>query len=201
MTHQDIAKSILQCAEVELLPLKGNRNIGIFVSVGAHKFSDKFPRVSCKFYKGDGYTKGFQEGYMPFHKRDFPQIEALKNPLIQQSLESGIFTEGGASQPYSVFQFIEGKMLRDVVGNKDTPATMTISEDLAKSILRDMFCEVWIPLWSAGIRFRDGHTGNWVLGDDNRAYMIDTEQMRKDAVELRKTRPLGSNATSTRSRA
>ncbi len=185
MTNEDIAKIILQCEQVERLPQKGNRNCGIYVSVGTHKFSEKFPRATCKFYKGDGSTKGFQEGYMPFHKRGFPRIPALKNKLIQQSLECGVFANGATSRPYSVFQFIEGEMLRAVVGNKDAPIDApTISEDLAKSILRDMFCEVWIPLWNAGVRFRDGHTGNWVLGDDKRAYMIDTEQMRKDAAEL-----------------
>lgn len=182
MTKQELAKEILGCKNVEQLPQKGNRNCGIFVSIGEHRFSDKFERVSCKFYKGDGTTKGFAEGYMPFHQRDFAKIPELKNPLIQQSLECGIWEN---AQPYSVFQFIEGKMLRDVVGNKDNPITTpTLSIEQAKSILTDMFCNVWIPLWLAGIRFRDGHTGNWVLGEDGKAYMIDTEQMRKDAVEF-----------------
>ena len=182
MKKEDIAKEILGCKKVEQLPQKGNRNCGIFVSVGEHRFSDKFEKVSCKFYKGDGSTKGFAQGYMPFHQRDFQKIQELKNPLIQQSLECGIWR---GQYPYSVFQFIEGKMLRDVVGNKDTPiTTITLSCEQAKSILTDMFCNVWIPLWLAGIRFRDGHTGNWVLGNDGRAYMIDTEQMRKNAVEF-----------------
>lgn len=182
MKKEDIAKEILGCENVEQLPQKGNRNCGIFVSVGEHRFEDKFKRVSCKFYKGDGATKGFSEGYKPFHQRDFPKIPELKNLLIQQSLECGIWKN---HHPYSVFQFIEGKMLRDVVGNKDTPiTTIVLSCEQAKSILTDMFCNVWIPLWLAGIRFRDGHTGNWILGNDGKAYMIDTEQMRKDVVEF-----------------
>ena len=57
---------------------------------------------------------------MPFHQRDFAKIPELKNPLFQQSLECGIWEN---AQPYSVFQFIEGKMLRDVVGNKNNPIT------------------------------------------------------------------------------
>lgn len=180
MTNEEKAKIILGAKAVEKLPQKGNRNVGMYVSVGAHKFSDKFERVVCKFYKGDGSTKGFCEGYMPFHKRDFPKIGALKNPLVQQSLDCGVFEGDCSPAPYSVFRFIEGRMLRDVV-EAESPC---LSESEAKNILRDMFCGVWIPLWAAGLRFRDGHTGNWVLGDDGHAYMIDTEQIRKDAAEL-----------------
>lgn len=95
MTNEEKAKIILGSNAVERLPQKGNRNVGMYVSVGAHKFSDSFARAVCKFYKGDGSTKGFCEGYMPFHKRDFPKIGALKNPLIQQSLECGIFEVEG----------------------------------------------------------------------------------------------------------
>ena len=180
MTNEEKAKIILGSNAVERLPQKGNRNVGMYVPVGAHKFSDSFARAVCKFYKGDGSTKGFCEGYMPFHKRDFPNIGALKNPLIQQSLECGIFEVEGNPTPYSVFQFIEGRMLRDVV-EAESPR---LSEDEAITILDDMFRGVWIPLWVAGLRFRDGHTGNWVLGDDGHAYMIDTEQIRKDAAEF-----------------
>lgn len=180
MTNEEKAKIILGANDVERLPQKGNRNVGMYVSVGAHKFSDKFERAVCKFYKGDGSTKGFCEGYMPFHKRDFQKIDALKNPLVQQSLECGIFDDGGVPSPYSVFQFVEGRMLRDVVESKQP----SLTEGEAIDVLRDMFGGVWIPLWAAGLRFRDGHTGNWVLGNDGSAYMIDTEQIRKDAAEL-----------------
>lgn len=180
MTNEENAKIILGANVVEKLPQKGNRNIGMYVSVGRHKFSNRFERAVCKFYKGDGSTKGFCEGYMPYHKRDFSKIDALKNPLIQQSLDCGVFEAEGKPTPYSVFQFIEGRMLRDVV-EAELPS---LSETEAKNILYDMFCGVWIPLWSAGLRFRDGHTGNWVLGDDGHAYMIDTEQIRKDAAEF-----------------
>lgn len=181
----EIAKKILGCAEVKKLPQKGNRNIGIYVSVGEHKFSGRFKRATCKFYKGDGSTKGFAEGYMPYHNKYFPQIPALHSRLVQQSLGSGIYADGKNRVPYSVFEYIEGRMLRDVVGNKDFPVPLpSISVRQARKIIWDMFMDVWIMIWAAGLRFRDGHTGNWVYGDDGNTYMIDTEQIRRDAAEL-----------------
>ncbi len=182
---KNVAKKILGARGVKRLPNAGARNVGFYVSVGEHKYSDRYKRVSCKFYKGDGSTKGFVEGYMPFHKDAYQKQKALNdNPYVLQSLDAGVAQDkAGKTYPYAVFEYVEGVMLRDFVNDKST----LISKEEARAILSDMFLNVWIPVWAAGIRFQDGQTGNWVVGDDKKTYMIDTEQMRKDVFELENT--------------
>ena len=51
-------------------------------------------------------------------------------------------------------------------------------------VIENIMLEIWIPLWGAGLRFKDCHPGNFILGADGHVYMIDTEQIRKDAAEL-----------------
>lgn len=181
MTNIEIAKKILGCENVFQLPQNGARNLGMFVTVPGsnHKFSHLYPQVVLKLYKGDGYTKGFLEQFLPFHRDLFSKVEALtKNKLIQQSVEAGIFKDGETTRGYVVFQFVPGLMLRTALDE----GNLTLKQ--CKTILTDIFENIWIPVWSAGLRIADCHTGNWIYGDDGRCYLNDTEQCRKDVFEI-----------------
>gem|GEM_PF-3545069 len=140
-----------------------------------HRYSSTFEQVVVKLYKGNGATAGSRE-YQVYHATHFHQIPALNNTaLIQKSIAGGVFNGVG---PYSVVEFIEGVELADRLKVAD------LSTRQARHILQDILGEIWIPLWHAGLRFKDCHPGNFVLTSAGKTVMIDTEQMRKDANEL-----------------
>lgn len=140
-----------------------------------HRFSAAAGRVLIKFYKGDGTSRGSRE-YQMYHQDHFRCIEALTgNVLVQQSLEGGVFPGVG---PYALLSYLEGEELAPVLERH------RLSPEQAGTILRDISLGLWLPLWSAGLRFKDCHPGNFVLTPAGRTAMIDTEQMRKDAREL-----------------
>lgn len=141
----------------------------------AHRFSARSGRVITKLYKGDGTSAGSKQ-YQDYHRSWFGRIEALiGNRHVQQSLEGGVDRTIG---PYAVLEFIEGEELAVVL------EAVELTKAGAGQILRDILLEIWIPLWAAGLRFKDCHPGNFVLTPEGRTIMIDTEQMRKDADEL-----------------
>lgn len=140
-----------------------------------NRFATQSNRVVVKVYKGDGSSSGSRQ-YQDYHQRWFPAIEALTaNRHVQQSLESGVFSGVG---PYAVLGFIDGEELADRLARAD------LHRSDATRILREILLEIWIPLWHAGLRFKDCHPGNFVLTPTGETVMIDTEQMRKDADEL-----------------
>ena len=140
----------------------------------SHRFDDIHPQVVVKLYKGDGTTKGSRE-YQHYHQTHFNQLPVLtNNRLIQQSVEGGVMPGIG---PYAVVQYIEGRELS--VALEDG----TINQESAAVILKDILCEIWIPIWNASLRFKDCHPGNFILTPTGRTVMIDTEQMRKDTQE------------------
>lgn len=143
-----------------------------------HAFSAECGRVLVKFYKGDWSTAGGRQ-YHAFHAAHSRQLEVLSgNNRIQRSLAAGIFEKAGSRHPYAILEYIPGTDLADRLGRRNM--------DLASAcdILRDILLEIWIPLWSGGLRFKDCHPGNFVVAEDGRVCMIDAEQMRKDAMEI-----------------
>lgn len=141
----------------------------------AHRFSARSGRVIVKLYKGDGTSEGSKQ-YQDYHQNWFGRIEALTgNRHVQQSLEGGVNRMLG---PYAVLEFIEGEELAIALEAAE------LTKAGAGQILRDILLETWIPLWAAGLRFKDCHPGNFVLTPAGRTVMIDTEQMRKDTDEL-----------------
>jgi hypothetical protein len=140
-----------------------------------HRYYDTFEQVVVKLYKGKGDTAGSRE-YQVYHATDFHQITALsETALIQKSIAGGVFNGVG---PYAVVEFIEGEELAERLQRADLNAQQALL------ILEDILGEIWIPLWHAGLRFKDCHPGNFVLTPAGKTVMIDTEQMRKDASEL-----------------
>ena len=140
-----------------------------------HRFSDQHPQVVAKLYKGKGDTAG-SRAYQQYHSASFHSIDTLVNSAhIQQSLTAGVIEGIG---PYAVLQFVEGGELAEILERRDLDAAQ------ASRIVQDILVEIWIPLWHAGLRFKDCHPGNYVLTPGCRVVMIDTEQMRKDAEEL-----------------
>ena len=140
-----------------------------------HRFRDKQPQVVVKLYKGKGNTEGSKQ-YQLYHQDWFHQIAALaKNHHIQQSVSGGVMEDVG---PYAILQYVDGEELAVRLDQKG------LSLEVAGAILYDILGNIWIPLWSVGLRFKDCHAGNFVAAPDGRITMIDTEQMRKDAEEL-----------------
>lgn len=140
-----------------------------------HRFQDRQARVVAKLYKGNGNTPG-SLGYQHYHNRWFYRIAALTgNGHVQQSVSGGLLEGVG---PYAVLQFIPGSELADVLERGG------LSTAQVGRVLGDILIKIWIPLWTAGLRFKDCHLGNFVVTPDGDTVMIDTEQMRKDANEL-----------------
>ena len=164
----------------ELIELrKGARTIGLFATPSGvdHAFGAG-KQVLVKIYKGYGSTAG-NEQYRTYHGSHFQKVPALmKNPRIQKSLAAGIYRRGGSVHPYAVLEYISGTELADRIeeGGMDI--------QMACRIIEEILLEIWIPIWGAGLRFKDCHPGNFILGADGHVYMIDTEQIRKDAAEL-----------------
>lgn len=160
------------------LPL-GLRSIRLFATPPGldHGFGG-YRQVLVKFYKGDGSTTG-NKAYRTYHGLHFKNMTALTgNRHIQQSLDAGIDRSSGVPHPYSILEYIPGKELANVLKSR----RLTIPE--AIHILNDIMLEIWIPLWSAGLRFKDCHPGNFIVLDDGGIVMIDTEQLRKDVAEF-----------------
>ena len=165
---------------VDLIELrKGARTIGLFATPPGmvHAFGAG-KQVMVKIYKGDGNTAG-NEQYRTYHGSHFQKVPALMlNPHIQKSLTAGIYRRGGFVHPYTVLEYIPGTELADLIeaAKMDFPTVCRI--------IGEILLEIWIPIWGAGLRFKDCHSGNFILGADGHIYMIDTEQIRKDAAEL-----------------
>ena len=183
MNLSDIATEILgvdSSRASSLIELRrGARTIGLFATppgVG-HAFGE-CRQVLVKIYKGDGSTSG-NEQYRTYHGSHFQKVPALRgNPYIQKSLAAGIYRRGGSVHPYAVLEYIPGTELADLIEE----AKMDFSD--ACRIIEKILLEIWIPIWGAGLRFKDCHPGNFILGADGHVYMIDTEQIRKDAAEF-----------------
>ena len=183
MKLRDIAAEILGLepsrADSLIELRRGARTIGLFATppgVG-HAFGEG-RQVLVKIYKGDGSTSG-NEQYRTYHGGHFQKVPALMgNPYIQKSLAAGIYRRGGSVHPYAVLEYIPGTELADLIeaAKMDFPTVCRIIEKI--------LFEIWIPIWDAGLRFKDCHPGNFILGADGHVYMIDTEQIRKDAAEL-----------------
>lgn len=140
-----------------------------------HRFRDKQPQVVVKLYKGKGNTEGSKQ-YQFYHQDWFHQIPALaKNHHIQQSVSGGVMDDVG---PYAILQYVDGVELAIRLDQGE------LALEDAGIILYDILGKIWVPLWTAGLRFKDCHAGNFVVTPDGRITMIDTEQMRKDAEEL-----------------
>lgn len=183
MSLRDIAAEILGVDSSQadrLIELRrGARTIGLFATppgVG-HAFGG-CRQVLVKIFKGDGSTSG-NEQYRTYHGGHFQKLPALMgNPYIQKSLAAGIYRRGGSVHPYAVLEYIPGTELADLIeeGKMEFPTACRIIEKI--------LLEIWIPIWCSGLRFKDCHPGNFILGADGHVYMIDTEQIRKDAAEL-----------------
>lgn len=163
----------------ELIELrKGARTIGLYATPPGmvHTFGAG-KQVMVKIYKGDGSTAG-NEQYRTYHGSHFQKVPALmENPHIQKSLAAGIYRRGASAHPYAVLEYIPGTELADLIeeAKMDFPAVCRIIEKI--------LLEIWIPIWGAGLRFKDCHPGNFILGAAGQVYMIDAEQIRKDVAE------------------
>lgn len=165
----------------DLIELRtGARTVGLLATPPGmdHAFTHITDQVLIKFYKGDWSTKGGQ-AYQTYHSDHFHRIPALdENPFIQKSITANVYRHSGTVQPYAVLEYKPGRELSDVLESG------ALSAQEAIDIMRGIFENIWIPLWSAGLRFKDCHPGNFIVKRDGSVHMIDTEQMRKDAEEL-----------------
>jgi len=179
-TVQDEGKTVLQIRANEQAPFEAFRTGARTRAVLAtrpgisHRLADRQERVLVKLYKGDGSTVGSGQ-YQQYHQRDFHGFAPLtSNSHVQQSLEGGVHPGVG---PYAVLQFVEGQELAVLLEES------TITSHQARQIIEDILLEIWIPLWTEGLRFKDCHPGNFVVTAQDRVVMTDTEQMRKDLDE------------------
>jgi len=139
-----------------------------------HRLSKHQDRILVKLYKGPGTSAGSKQ-YQDYHQHWFHQFPSLtSNGHVQQSLEAGVKPGVG---PYALLQYVEGEELAVFLDQGQ------ITGNQARRIIQDILSEIWIPLWAAGLRFKDCHPGNFVVRLDGRVVMIDTEQMRKDLDE------------------
>lgn len=79
--------------------------------------------------------------------------------------------------PYAVLTYVPGDELKDLLEVGITP-------ERGAAILEEIFCAILVPVWQAGLRFKDFHPGNFIVQQDGTVVMIDTEQIRKDAKEM-----------------
>lgn len=86
--------------------------------------------------------------------------------LYPENLAAGIYRRGGSVRPYAVLEYIPGTELADLIeeAKMDFPTACRIIEKI--------LLEIWIPIWGAGLRFKDCHPGNFIIGADGHVYMI-----------------------------
>jgi hypothetical protein len=139
------------------------------------RFSNTYGnQVLVKLFNGRG-KPGRAADFLSYHGQSFSQIDALgANRHLQQSLEAGSTAQ---NTHYAILSCLEGTLFRDYL-------SASHGEREVKSLLKDLFLRIWIPLWAAGLRFKDCHPGNFMTTESMQLVMIDTEQMRKDAFEL-----------------
>ena len=140
-----------------------------------HRFEMDTPQVMVKFYKGVNDTEGARQ-YQYYHKRWFHRIPVLAgNPYVQKSIDGGYIDRVGS---YAILEYVKGIELAPRLESGG------LSRLEAGIIINDVLQHILVPLWDAGLRFKDCHPGNLVYRPDGRTVLIDTEQMRKDADEL-----------------
>ncbi|MEE4382805.1 MAG: hypothetical protein V2J02_12470 [Pseudomonadales bacterium] len=159
-----------------LQPLRqGLRSRALFVTPEGleHRFRARSHRVVVKLYKGDGRSEG-SLGYQRFHGHDFARVPELAgHPRIQKSLEGGRDPVAG---PYAVLGYIAGEEL-------GVHLEAGVPQRFLRRALHAVLVDLWIPLWDAGLRFKDCHPGNFIVGTDGELHLIDAEQMRKSVAE------------------
>lgn len=142
-----------------------------------HRFGEGVS-VVVKLYKGRGNASA-AETFRRFHGALFPALpQSVRALPIQTSIEAGM---APAAVPYAVLEYIPGVPLRALLEDAN------LRSDAAQRLLRELLCGLWIPIWAAGLRFKDCHPGNFIRRPDGVLAMIDTEQMRHDATELLST--------------
>ena len=136
-----------------------------------HRFTPEHDSVVVKLFRGPA------KDFVCFHSIDFGKLNVIKSkPAFQQSIEAGVSTLGDT---YAILEYIEGQTLREWLSN----FRGDVSELTA--VIRSLFSSIWIPVWNSGLRFKDCHSGNFIVTSRlEKLTMIDCEQMRKSATEL-----------------
>jgi hypothetical protein len=60
---------------------------------------------------------------------------------------------------------VKGMLFREYLSGSHT-------EQEVKSLLEDLFCRIWIPLWAAGLRFKDCHPANFIVSESVQLVML-----------------------------
>lgn len=143
-----------------------------------HRWAGRQDELVVKLYKSplDRPPAAGTQAYLDFHRDAFPREPSLMgNPSVQQSLAAG-FTRGLG--PWAVLSWVEGEELRDCCEEG------RLAPEQARAVLEQLLLRIFVPLWAAGLRFKDCHPGNFIVpGSGPAVVMIDTDQLRKGTFE------------------
>ena len=137
-----------------------------------HRFLSGNRQVVLKLFQGPARE------LVDFHHTDSrPPVDVLRRPEFQQSIDAGVLPNGSG---FAILEYFEGQTLKSWLAS----STRCDTAELV-NVMRLLFKSIWIPLWTSGLRFKDCHSGNFIVKPSlPKLVMIDCEQMRKSAAEL-----------------
>lgn len=185
-TIQDLAELEQTAAEVLQVPINQRATTwGLSLGYGMrtktliathrgvdHRYVYANPQVVAKLYRGPATD------FVAFHDADTRYLtDVLGRPEFQLSIAGGVLPTG---EGFAILEYVEGQTLKSWLGEKDRCNT---AEPI--DVIRELFYSIWIPVWNSGLRFKDCHSGNFIVKSFvPRLVMIDCEQMRKSAAEF-----------------
>ncbi|MEO2032574.1 MAG: hypothetical protein ABGZ35_10865 [Planctomycetaceae bacterium] len=108
----------------------------------------------------------------------FHQLPGLPNQHVQRIIDAGTAATGagGTKRCFVVLEWIRGETLEDL-GRRQWPDD-PIHGEIAKSLIRQLFGEIVIPLWSVGTVWWDFRDANYCWNATrNKLTMIDVDSL------------------------
>jgi len=116
-----------------------------------------------------------------FHASQRKKLPGLPNAYVQEVLDYGdIQDDHGTERGYLIQQWVEGVVLEEKI-------RVGLTADEVRQIADDLFREIIIPLWSKGTSWWDVRDSNFVVTQDGRLMMIDSDSVGAYADEILQT--------------
>jgi hypothetical protein len=116
--------------------------------------------IGLKIYKANSDAQREFEKVRPFHNDEMHRLPGLPNERIQQSLRAFWEVDSrGDDRGIVIQQWVNGLTLDLLL--QEQPQNGRLALDVVQGLLDQMFGEIVIPLWSAGLVWWDIRDANW----------------------------------------
>jgi hypothetical protein len=136
--------------------------------------------IGVKIFRSSGGIGGDGPRWVHFHLQQRPDLPGVNGNSHIQKVLAGEMIGSNASL---IQEWIEGVTWDEFFGRD----AALVSPDTAKKLLEDLFLEIVIPLWGAGVVWWDVRGANYVVeNSENRKQlvMIDTDVLQNYAEEI-----------------